>query len=200
MMLAQSYDITGTRKQTLQMETYISLLRGINVSGQKRIQMSALKALYEELKLKGIITYIQSGNVIFRASKNVSRQELSKSIEEKIREKYDFDVPVIIRTLAEMKKTLSLNPFLNKKGIDTERLYVTFLVETPKQADRKSIERFDCSPDKFIIIDKEVFLQCPLGYGKSKISNNLFENKLKVTATTRNWKTVNTLVELASNE
>ena len=200
MMSAQSHGITGTRKQTPQMETYISLLRGINVSGQKRIQMSALKALYEELKFKGIITYIQSGNVIFRASKNASRQELSKRIEEKIREKYDFDVPVIIRTLAEMKKTLSLNPFLNKKGIDTERLYVTFLVETPKQADRKGIERFDCSPDKFIIIDEEVYLQCPQGYGNSKISNNLFENKLKITATTRNWKTVSTLVELASNE
>jgi uncharacterized protein (DUF1697 family) len=182
------------------METYISLLRGINVSGQKKIQMSALKALYEELEFEKVITYIQSGNVIFKASKNGSRQDLSKRIEGKIREKYGFDVPVIIRTLVEMKRTLSLNPFFNKKGLDTERLYVTFLVDTPKQADRKSIEEFDCSPDKFIIVGREVFLLCPHGYGKSKISNNLFENKLKITATTRNWKTVNTLAELASNE
>ncbi len=186
--------------QNSKMETYISLLRGINVSGQKKIQMSSLKALYEALEFKGVITYIQSGNVIFRVRKKASQQDLSKRIEEKIREKYGFDVPVVIRTLGEMKKTLSVNPFLDKKGIDTERLYVTFLLEMPTQADRKSIEKFDCLPDKFIIVDKEVYLQCPHGYGKSKISNNFFENKLKITATTRNWKTVNTLVELASND
>ncbi len=199
-MPAQRHGIAGTCKQTPQMETYISLLRGINVSGHKKIQMSALKALYEELNFKDVITYIQSGNVIFRANKNVSRQDLSKRIEEKIRERYDFVVPVIIHTLDEVKKALSLNPFLNKKGLDTERLYVTFLVEIPKQADRMSIEKFDCSPDKFIMVDKEVYLQCPNGYGRSKISNNFFENRLKITATTRNWKTVNTLMELASNE
>ena len=182
------------------METYISLLRGINVSGQKKIQMSALRVLYEELKFNDVITYIQSGNVIFKAGKNASRQELSRKIGGKIKEKYGFDVPVIIRTLSEMKKILSLNPFIGKKRAETEKLYVTFLSETPKQADRKSIEKFDCSPDKFIIVDREVYLRCPHGYGKSKISNNLFENKLKITATTRNWKTVNTLVGLASSE
>jgi uncharacterized protein (DUF1697 family) len=182
------------------METYISLLRGINVSGQKKIQMSALNALYEELEFKEVSTYIQSGNVIFRASKNLSRQDLPKRIEEKIRKKYGFEVPVIVRTLGEMKKVLSRNPFLDKKRTETERLYVTFLIEKPNQVDCKSIEKFDCSPDKFTIVDREVYLYCPHGYGKSKISNNFFENKLKITATTRNWKTVNALVELASNE
>jgi uncharacterized protein (DUF1697 family) len=166
MMPAQSHSITGSRKQIQQMETYISLLRGINVSGQNKIQMSALKALCEELEFKNVTTYIQSGNVIFKAGKNLSRQDLSKRIEEKIREKYNFAVPVIIRTLGEMKKTLTHNPFLNKKGTDPERLYVTFLVETPKQADRCSIEEFDCALDKFVIVDKEVYLHCPHGYGE----------------------------------
>ncbi len=54
------------------METYISLLRGINVSGQRKILMSDLKALYEALKLKDVVTYIQSGNVIFKSDKQES--------------------------------------------------------------------------------------------------------------------------------
>lgn len=182
------------------METHISLLRGINVSGQKKIQMSALKALYEELEFKEVITYIQSGNVVFRIGKNASRQNLAAKIEEKINRKYGFFVPVIIRTPVEMKRILTINPFLGKKGIDTAKLYVTFLLTSPKRADQKNIEKLDYSPDKYIILDKEVYLYCPHGYGKSKISNNFFENKLKMKATTRNWKTVKALVDLASNE
>lgn len=180
------------------MKTYISLLRGINVSGQKKIQMSGLKALYEELEFKGVITYIQSGNVIFSTNKNASPQYLAAKIEEKINEKYGFLVPIIIRTPAEMKRILSSNPFFGKKGIDAERLYVTFFLTSPKQADRKNVEKLDYAPDKYIVLDREVYLYCPQGYGKSKISNSFFENKLKIVATTRNWKTVKTLAELAA--
>ena len=180
------------------MEAYISLLRGVNVSGQKMMKMPDVKALYEELEFKDVITYIQSGNIIFKAGKKISEQDLSKKIAERIRRKYGFDVPVTIRTLAEMKKTISLNPFLKKKEIDRERLYVTFLEEKPTKEGQKKLEEFDPSPDKFIIVGREVYLHCPNGYGNSKISNNFFESKLKITATTRNWKTVNTLVDLAS--
>ncbi|MCL5992285.1 MAG: DUF1697 domain-containing protein [Bacteroidetes bacterium] len=182
------------------METYISILRGINVSGQKKIQMADLKALYEELKLKEVITYIQSGNVIFKAEKKLSGTELSKRIEKKIFEKYNFDVPVIIRTISEMKKVLSVNPFLKQKGIDIESLYVTFLAETPMKADLEKIVKLDYTPDKFIIIGKEVYLHCPNGYGRTKLNNNFFENKLKVAATTRNWNTVNKLVEMGDGK
>ncbi|OGU11601.1 MAG: hypothetical protein A2X61_16605 [Ignavibacteria bacterium GWB2_35_12] len=178
------------------METYISILRGINVSGQKKIQMADLKALYEELKFKNIITYIQSGNVIFKAEKKLSCTELSKKIEKKIFDKYNFEVPVIIRTVAEMKKVITTNPFLRKKGIDTERLYVTFLAEAAMKADLEKIEKLEFNPEKFIIIGKEVYLHCPNGYGRTKLNNNFFENKLNVTATTRNWNTVNRLVEM----
>jgi uncharacterized protein (DUF1697 family) len=182
------------------METYISILRGINVSGQKKIKMSDLKAMYEELKFKDVISYIQSGNVIFKADKKLSSIDLSKKIEKKISEKYKFDVPVIIRTIAEMKKVLTVNPFLRQKGIDIERLYVTFLADTAKKVELEKIEKLDYSPEKFIIIGRVVYLYCPIGYGKTKLSNNFFENKLKVTATTRNWNTVNKLVEMGDGK
>jgi uncharacterized protein (DUF1697 family) len=182
------------------METYISILRGINVSGQKKILMADLKALYEGLDFENVTTYIQSGNVIFKTPKPVSDTDLAKKIESAISKKYGFEVPVIVRTHAEMERILAVNPLLKEKGIDIERLHVTFLEEEPASEKVKLIKDLDFSPDKFVIIKKEVYLHCPKGYGITKISNNFFESKLKVKATTRNWKTVNKLVTLATTD
>ena len=179
------------------METYISILRAINV-GRRKILMTDLKALYEELNLKEIVTYIQSGNVIFKTGKKISTQVLANKIQQLIAKKYQFDVPVIIRTGDEMKKTIAVNPFLKQKGINLEKLHITFLAENPEQVNVKVIQNLDYTPDKFVIIDNDVYLYCPNGYGITKLSNGFFENKLKVTATTRNWRTVNILAELAA--
>ncbi len=179
------------------METYISILRGINVGGKNKIKMPDLKEMYEELKFKDIVTYIQSGNIIFNSNQNVSNQNLAKKIEKGISEKFKLAVPVIIRTINEMESILKINPFLKMPGIDIEKLHVTFLEEIPEQLKLKEVAKYDYSPDKFIIINKEVYVYCPDGYGMTKLSNNFFENKLKTGATTRNWRTVNKLVELA---
>ena len=175
------------------------MLRGINVSGQKKIQMTDLKALYEALKFKDITTYIQSGNIIFKASEKTSDETLAAKIEKAIYKKYNFNVPVIIRSVEEMDNTISVNPFLKENGLNTEKLHVTFLADNPQQTNIESIKHIDYSPDKFIITGKEVYLYCPNGYGITKLSNNFFENKLKIKATTRNWKTVNRLFALATS-
>lgn len=179
------------------MQTFISILRGINVSGQKKILMADLKDLYESLKLKDIITYIQSGNVIFKSNEKLSDIALAKKIETAIFKKYDFDVPVIIRSKDEIHKIISTNPFLKERNIEAKRLYVTFLSETPAKENVESVKRFDFSPDRFFITGKEVYLCVSNGYGETKLSNNFFEKKLKVNATTRNWNTVQKLLELA---
>ena len=79
------------------MQTFISILRGINVSGQKKILMAELKVLYESLKFKDVITYIQSGNVLFKSNEKLSDIEFATKIEKAIYKKYGFEVPVIIR-------------------------------------------------------------------------------------------------------
>lgn len=178
------------------MEKYISILRGINVGGQRKIPMADLKSLYEDLGFKEVITYIQSGNVIFESNK-ISVKVLEQMIEKKINETFNLIVPVVIRQIREMKNILTINPFVKMKGIDIDKLHITFLDEIPGQEVLININKYDYSPDKFIIKEKEVFLYCPGGYGKTKLSNNFFENKLKLKATTRNWKTVNKLVELS---
>jgi uncharacterized protein (DUF1697 family) len=179
------------------MTTYISILRGINVSGYKKIRMAELKDLYEMIGFTEVVTYIQSGNVIFKAEDIVPAVHLGKKIEKAINAKYQFQVPVIIRTPAEIKKVLSSNPFLKEKGIDIERLAVTFLHDMPEAADIEQVRKFDFPPDRFQINGKEVFLHCPGGFGNTKYSNSFFENKLHTTATTRNWKTVGKLAELS---
>jgi len=182
------------------METFISILRGINVSGQKKILMADLKALYQSLNFEDVSTYIQSGNVVFKAPENSNGKELARKIEAAISGKYNFHVPIIIRTAAEMENILAVNPFLKDASIDPEKLHVTFLEEIPDQKNLESIKDFHSPPDQFVVISREVFLHCPDKYGETKLSNKFFENKLKVAATTRNWKTVNKLSEMATEK
>jgi len=178
------------------MQTFISILRGINVSGQKKILMADLKLLYEGLKFSDVKTYIQSGNVSFKTKEKLSDVELAGKIEKAIYKKYSFEVPVIIRNEDELIKITSSNPFLKKKGIDIKKLHVTFLSQIPGKAEIDNISEVDYSPDRFAINGKEIYLHIPESYGETKLSNNFFEKKLKVKATTRNWNTVNQLLEM----
>ncbi|MGE5106405.1 MAG: DUF1697 domain-containing protein [Sphingobacteriales bacterium] len=180
------------------MPTTISILRGINVSGQKKILMADLKALYEQRGFKDVTTYIQSGNVVFRTDKKLTNAELAQIIEKDIKTQFGFDVPVITRTSEEWNKIITANPFMKKKEINSDKLHVTFLSQEPDKANIKIAESFSYLPDEFSINGSEVFLHIPDSYGNTKLSNNFFENKLKVSATTRNWKTVITLAEIVS--
>jgi uncharacterized protein (DUF1697 family) len=96
-----------------------------------------------------------------------------------------------------MKVVLSNNPFLSEKNIDESKLHVTFLGEFPSKEQIKKTETLNYEPDRFNIAGKEIYLYCPNGYGRTKLNNNFFENKLNVMATTRNWNTVKKLVEMA---
>jgi len=176
------------------MVTYISILRGINVSGQKKIKMVELKKLYESLGFTNVQTYIQSGNVIFSSrDKNIS--DLTTKIEEKIKITFGFDVPVLIRTKEEIKKVINNIPFANK---EIDKLCVTFLATTTTLSPIEEINKIKDQAEEFFISEKEVYLYLPNGAARTKLTNNFFERKLKVTATSRNWKTIITLFTLTN--
>ena len=179
------------------MTRYISILRGINVGGKRKILMADLRELYQSLGFENIITYIQSGNVIFESKKKNANSIFTKKIKEAIFEKYGFDVPVIIRSVEEIKSIFETNPFLQKEGVQVENLCVTFLSEIPTDENLEKINTYDYSPDLFQIIENNAFIFIEGKYHKSKLTNNFFEKKLKVSATTRNWKTVKKLLELS---
>jgi uncharacterized protein (DUF1697 family) len=174
---------------------YISVLRGINVGGKRKILMADLKKLYAELGFENCISYIQSGNVIF-ASEKLSNTKLGRKIEDAISEKFGFDVPVIVRTCEEWNQSVQTNPYT--KTHKTENLHVSFLNETPKAELSEALNELNFEPDHFQIIDKDVFIYCPGQYHKTKLSNQFFESKLKLKATTRNWNTVLKLLELSA--
>ena len=173
------------------------MLRGINVGGGKKILMADLKKLYEQLGFKSVTTYIQSGNVIFKAGKNETEIAITKKIEAAITAQYNFDAPVIVRSTAEMEVVLQQNPFLKDNNVQAEKLHVTFLAAIPETTNQEKTLVYDYQPDEFIISGREVYLHIPYSYGETKLSNKFFESKLKTTATTRNWKTVCKLAELA---
>lgn len=178
------------------MTTFIAILRGINVSGQKLINMNEFKNFLIDLNFKNVKTYIQSGNIIFNYP-NIQSQILSELIEKKIFEKYKFKVPVIIRTLEEFKIGIENNSFLKDKNIDTNKLHITFLSAIPNKELTSKIQQNDFLPDKFKIIHKEIYVYCSNGYGSSKLNNNFFEKKLGLTASTRNIKTVHAILKIA---
>lgn len=159
--------------------------------------MVELKALYESIKCKNIITYIQSGNVICSCPAPLTAEELSRKVEKKILQQFNITAPVLTLTAAGLHKIIKANPFVKQQGIDIEKLHVTFFAEMPKAENLEKIKQYDYPPDRFIIIDRQAYLYCPVSYGNSKLSNSFFESKLKVTATTRNWRTVNILLQLA---
>jgi len=174
----------------------IAILRGINVGGKRKVLMADLKALFKELGFVDIATYIQSGNVLFRSAEEISNLKLSSQIENAISTKYAFDVPVIVRGEFELEETIANNPFFQENEPDIERLHVTFLSERPLEENRIKAEACHYEPDRFVINGKDVFVFCAGKYHESKLTNNFFEKKLKVTATTRNWKTTLKLLEL----
>jgi uncharacterized protein (DUF1697 family) len=178
------------------MQNYIAILRGINVSGQKKILMEDLRDLLKEMKLQDAKTYIQSGNIVFKSEGKLSNEKLAAKIESGIKKKFGFDVPVIVRSEAEWKKAMASNPFLKDKKANPERMYITFLSAAPEKKLADDLRSFSSQPDQFHIAGSEIFLHCPVSYGETKLSNNFFEKKLKVKATTRNWKTVNALLEM----
>ena len=179
------------------MQTYIAILRGVNVGAQKKVLMAELKEVLKKLKLQNIATYIQSGNIVFKSAEKLSNEDFAAKIEKAIHKHFKFEVPVLVRNAAEWKKAIAANPFPKNKKIDLARVHVTFLSAEPAKALIDEIKKISYPPDEFVINGKEVYLHTPGGYGETKLSNSFFEKKLKVTATTRNWKTVNTLLEMA---
>ena len=173
------------------MPAYVALLRGINVGGARKVPMSDLRALFATLGHTGVQTYIQSGNVVFGAKAGTPARVRS-AIEKAIEAEFGFEVSVLLRTAADLAAVVKRNPY----GADA---YVTFLDDSAAPARVKAIDAKEYAPDEFVVQGREIFVRCPNGYGRTKLNNTFFERKLATTATTRNWKTVTTLLEWARN-
>lgn len=175
------------------MTTYFALLRGINVSGQKLIRMADLRLMFEGLGVLKVRTYIQSGNVLFESPEDA--KVLRGRIERQIEATFGFEVTVVLRTLAELEQILAACPFpMEEVEAGPVKTYIALLAETPEPAGIDRLLAASGGADEFRISGDQVYILCKEGMGKSKFTNNMLEQKLGVAATTRNWKTMKTLV------
>jgi len=174
------------------MRQYIAILRGINVGGKRKVLMKDLKALFVGLGFANVQTYIQSGNVVFESE--VGQYSIIEGmIGDGIVHQYGFEVPVIVRTAHEWKQLVEDNPY---KGEDINQLHVTFFKAMPSNKLLTELKAFVASPDEFTLLKQQVYIRCFGKYHETKLGNNIFEKKLKISCTTRNWKTILAILKL----
>lgn len=180
------------------MNRYIAFLRAINVGGYRKIKMQDLREMLEKMGFENVQTYIQSGNVLFDSDES-DPTALSQSIEKEIESEFGHEVPVMIRTPRDLKKLISENPF-NDQLEDPFKLYVTFFLETPSSEKQQELKDLSSDIEKFDFVDSELFsLIDKKTDQKVNFSNGFVEKIIGIPGTSRNWKTVNKMVEMASN-
>jgi len=178
------------------MTVTVSMLRGVNVGGHNKIKMDALRGLCESLGYRDAQTYIQSGNIVFRA-KEREIASLEKRIAGGIEKTFGFRCGVIVRTLDELRDALVRNPFAKRPDVDPSRLLFLFLAGTPTVEVQAKVMQIKAEPEEFRISGRELYIYYPNGMARPKLSLPQLEKTLATAATGRNWNTVRKLVEMA---
>ena len=178
------------------MPVFVSLLRGVNLGAHNRIKMDALRDLYESLGLTDVKTYVQSGNVVFRA-KEKDEAKLRSRIEIAIEKKFGFRPDVVLRTTAEMREAVAKNPFAERRGIEPDKLLVTFLAEEPSAEAKKKLAGIKADPELLYLLGRELYIYFQEGLARPKLPWMAVVKTLKTTGTGRNWNSVEKLLEMA---
>ena len=177
------------------LSAHVALLRGINVGGNNKLPMKDLAALCTALGCEGVRTFIASGNVIFRARPALLKS-LSRKLQAAIARDFQMQVPVVLRSAAELRRVVEQNPFV-ARGVGPESLYVSFLASTPTAAQIASLAPERSPPDEFAVIGQDLYLHLPNGAARTKLTNAWFDKHLATISTARNWRTTQTLLALA---
>ncbi|WP_270607638.1 DUF1697 domain-containing protein [Bacillus mobilis] len=171
------------------MTIYIALLRGINVGGHKVIKMADLKQMFESIGLKQVKTYIQSGNIVFESEKDIDF--LNKRIQSEIKNIFDFDVPVMLRTRDEFINTIKRCPYEVDSLLEGESIHVAFLANELSEKEKDQLFMQKNETEDCFIHEKVVYLFFKNSIRNSKLMSQF--QKLHTAATVRNWRTVNKL-------
>jgi uncharacterized protein (DUF1697 family) len=172
----------------------VVLLRGINLGPNKRVPMAELRELFTDAGFADVRTYVQSGNVVLTS--DVAAAELEQRTERLIAERFGFEVPVVSRTRDELARVVERNP-LRDVAEDPKRYQVSFL--SAELAD-DVVERLAAAAapsERFVADGRELYAWHPAGVARSKLWTQLAGAGLGVKATARNWRTVETLLEMA---
>ena len=174
---------------------YVCLLRGINVSGHRKVSMKELLAMCTDSGFQNAVSYLQSGNLILDST--LKAGEVESTIEREIASRFGYaDVTVIAWTGADISAAIQGLP-KGWQDYDSSKLHFTFLKTAGKKMASAAASR-DYLPDEYALGKHVVYVYCPNGYGRTKLNNSFIERLLGTQATTRNWNTTNKLLELVS--
>ena len=172
---------------------YVAFLRGINVGGKTIIKMEELRKVFSSLGFANVKTYIQSGNVVFETDETGER-ELTATIEKAVEINF-FKTPVMIRSINEIKEAVANNPFADEEFED-KLFHLVFLAEKLSDEKAEMLLSNNRESEKFAVRNREVYCLLQNGVTDSLLGKKYIDNKLKVAATARNWRTVNKILEL----
>jgi uncharacterized protein (DUF1697 family) len=179
------------------MPSYIALLRGVNVAGKNRIRMAELKAAFESLGFADVETYLQSGNVVFRADPADPRLK-EKSIQGRLAEAFGVEIETLLLSGRVFDRVALSNPLKPGPGADETLSHATFLFRPVAESAFGKISLPAGPGERAVWGGPVIYLYCPHGYGRTKLNNSFFEKALRAPATTRNWRTVRALQALAA--
>jgi uncharacterized protein (DUF1697 family) len=180
------------------MNVYVALLRGINVGGHNKVPMNDLRILFAELGYQDIITYIQSGNIVFKAEAK-DQASIEKAIKQRISEKFSLNIEVIVKSIEELSRILNENPFKETNLATGEKIYLAIFSESPSNDSIKKLNNVNGKGDKILVDDKTAYILCKKGYSETVYGSNFIEKTLGVIATTRNLKTMQKLAMMAES-
>lgn len=176
--------------------THVALLRGVNLGGYNKLPMVDLRRILEGCGVKNVVTYIQSGNAVFQASRQTTAKLASK-IEAALEKEMGWTVPVAVFTRDEFQAAVNNNPY--PEAVATpKQLLAMFLTMQPKPEHAANLDPNRGTPDRFTLVDRVLYVHLAGGAADTKLTNQYFDSRLKVVATGRNWLTVLELFKLVS--
>jgi uncharacterized protein (DUF1697 family) len=174
---------------------HVVLLRGINIGPRNRIAMPALREALEKAGFTDVQTYLQSGNVVLES--RAKPETVRRKVEQLIAERFKLEIAVVVRTRAELAAVARRNPHA-KVATDPKRYQVTFLSKKLPAATVRELEQAAAPEERVVVSGREVFAWHPKTIARSKLWSKLAGQGLGVTATSRNWTTVEALLELSA--
>ena len=177
------------------MPTYIALLRGINVGGQKLIKMAELQSHFASGGAVNVRTYIQSGNVVFEHQER-SAATLRKILEQHLAAKLGCPVPTLVKTAKDLAAIAGANPYDVQLPEFGRRMYVCFFEKAPAASAIADIQSLVSDAERLVVKGIAGYAYYSTGLGLAKLTSNVIERKLGL-ATLRNWNTVTALLKMA---
>lgn len=172
-----------------------ALLRGINVGGRNKVAMADLRALLSGLGHTDVATHLQSGNAVF-STRRRDTDALAREVSEQLRAGLGLDLRVLVRTHDELARVVAANPMLAQAEAEPARFLVVFLSAAPPADRLAALDTAAYAPDRLAVGERALYLWCPNSIRDSKLAANVNDKRLGVTATARNWTTVQALLRL----